>query len=351
MTRACTPGSRLRAIDILIPSTRSTIEEGKEGKKEGRGKHESRGNHASGKMGNDEFLAGVRACFFARRRKNEGKRKRERRADGIEANLGSASFSQRQKNLGKSLMERLSSGGTILVRRSSRVFLAPSNRKATPRGNTRRSEKEREREKGPRLSRSHKTNERIPFFSRVPSRGKGTRRKRRQKENGRQHRFDLTEWGMGGNLVLERYTQRCLERKGRRMTNPRFRSFARYENVAHGIGITRGGDSFLFPFLDFSRERSNKGGIKDKERAGGKCREARRKSIIRGIVVRPWRFFLKRRRRNRDGTPRSFHLHFPLSPRFSLPRPPSLTLHTLTHGILSELSIGQRWGGPRFKSI
>lgn len=142
MTRACTPGSRLRAIDILIPSTRSTIEEEKVGKKEGRGKHESRGNHASGKMGNDEFLAGVRACFFARRRKNEGKRKRERRADGIEANLGSASFSQRQKNLGKSLMERLSSGGTILVRRSSRVFLAPSNRKATPRGNTRR---ERER--------------------------------------------------------------------------------------------------------------------------------------------------------------------------------------------------------------
>lgn len=198
MTRACTPGSRLRAIDILIPSTRSTIEEEKVGKKEGRGKHESRGNHASGKMGNDEFLAGVRACFFARRRKNEGKRKRERRADGIEANLGSASFSQRQKNLGKSLMERLSSGGTILVRRSSRVFLAPSNRKATPRGNTRRSEKEREREKGPRLSRSHKTNERIPFFSRVPSRGKGTRRKRRQKENGRQHRFDLTEWGEGG---------------------------------------------------------------------------------------------------------------------------------------------------------
>lgn len=123
----------------------------------------------------------------------------KRRADGIEANLGSASFSQRQKNPGKSLMERLSSGGTILVRRSSRVFLAPSNRKATPRGNARRSEKERERERRPRLSRSHKTNERIPFFS--PSRGKGTRRKRRQKENGRQHRFDLTgRMERGGTL-------------------------------------------------------------------------------------------------------------------------------------------------------
>lgn len=98
-------------------------------------------------------------------------------------------------------MERLSSGGTILVRGGgareffSRLLFLPAPRKLRHeeiRGET------KERERGPRLSRSHKTNERIPFFSRVPSRRKGTRRKRRQKENGRQHRFDLTEWRRGG---------------------------------------------------------------------------------------------------------------------------------------------------------
>ena len=95
-------------------------------------------------------------------------------------------------------MERLSSGGTILVRRSSRVFLAPSNRKATPRGNARRSERERERNVQDYRVPIKRTRE---FPSSLPSRGKGTRRKRRQKENGRQHRFDLTgRTGSGGTL-------------------------------------------------------------------------------------------------------------------------------------------------------
>lgn len=44
----------VRAIDIPIPST---IDRRRKGRKKGT-------NHASGKMGNDEFLAGVRTRFF-----------------------------------------------------------------------------------------------------------------------------------------------------------------------------------------------------------------------------------------------------------------------------------------------
>lgn len=59
-----------RSIFLFHPRS---IEEGKEGRKGGT-------NHASGKMGNDEFLAGVRTRFFARRGKHERERNRDKEA-------------------------------------------------------------------------------------------------------------------------------------------------------------------------------------------------------------------------------------------------------------------------------
>lgn len=175
-----------RSIFLFHPRS---IKEGKEGRKGGT-------NHASGKMGNDEFLAGVRTRFFARRGKHERERNRDKEASRWNRDesrfrvfLATAKKSWKKLN---GAAERFSCGGAREFFSRLRIVRL---RHEEMRGEARK----RERERRPRLSRSHKTNERIPFFS--PSRGKGTRRKRRQKENGRQHRFDLTgRMERGGTL-------------------------------------------------------------------------------------------------------------------------------------------------------
>lgn len=132
------------------------------------------------------------------------------------------------------------------------------------------------------------------------------------------------------------------------MTNPRFRSLRkRSRSVVYGIGITR--VVFLFPpLLDFSLvdSRTFEAGIKDKERR-------RKHGANRLYEESSLAFFFLKRRRGRVTETEMGPCLPSLAPSisislcrrvFSLPRPPSFVLHALTHGILSELSIGQRLG-------
>lgn len=192
--------------------------------------------------------------------------------------------------------------------------------------------REREREKRPRLSRSHKTNERIPFFSSLEGKRNAAETETKGKRSTTPFRPDGSN-GEWGNVVLERCRQRCLERKGRRMTNPRFRSLLRKRSrsLVYGIGITSR-LSFSLPFSIFRRSNEVQVEIKEKDKGQRKRGEENTAQIdytsSRSSLAF---FFLKRRRGRATAKPRWDRVPPPLSLLPSLLSPrflaPSLTLH------------------------
>lgn len=190
--------------------------------------------------------------------------------------------------------------------------------------------REREREKRPRLSRSHKTNERIPFFSSLEGKRNAAETETKGKRSTTPFRPDGSN-GEWGNVVLERCTQRCLERKGRRMTNPRFRSLLRKRSrsLVYGIGITSR-LSFSLLFSIFRRSNEVQVEIKEKDKGQRKRGEENTAQIDYTSSRSSLAFFSSNvvavePPRNRDGTvsplhSRSFHLF--CRRVFSLPRSP-----------------------------